>query len=74
MESTAQTITIREETRSGDPFFAAAKDSCSSCFRGYLTITIEEDDEETYVVIPCKSSQPGNISAHRERRYLQLTA
>ncbi len=41
-------------TPAGDPFFAAAKDSCSRCFRRYLTITIEEDDEKIYVAIPCK--------------------
>ena len=35
-----------------------AKDSCPRCFRGFVTVTFEEADEEIYVAIPCKSCQP----------------
>jgi hypothetical protein len=29
---------------------------CPSCFRGYVTITVEDDDgNETYEAVPCRN-------------------
>ncbi len=55
MTETAQT-TI---SPAGDPFVAAGRDECNLCFRGYLTITIEEDDDEIYVAVRYKRCNKG---------------
>jgi hypothetical protein len=49
-----QTTTI---SPAGDPFTAggsATPRECGLCFKGYLTITIEEDDEELFIAIRCR--------------------
>ncbi len=59
MTETAQT-TI---SPAGDPFVAAGRDECNLRFRGYLTITIEEDDDEIYVAVRYKHCNKGGVMA-----------
>jgi hypothetical protein len=40
-------------TRAGDPF-AFAGERCALCFGGYVTITVEEDDQEYHEAVPCR--------------------
>lgn len=42
------------EVAAGDPFAAAGRRSCPSCFGGYVTITVEEDGNERDEAVRCK--------------------
>jgi hypothetical protein len=58
------TIILRttEEVAAGDPFIAAGHDNrrgCPACFGGFVTMTIEEDGEESFEAVPCKRCAAG---------------
>jgi hypothetical protein len=44
------------EVAAGDPFHAAGSEFCG-CFAGMVTLTIEEDEEEIQVAVPCRSCE-----------------
>jgi hypothetical protein len=46
------------EVLAGDPFPAANKDECPWCFRGWVTITTEEDGQEHEEAVPCRRCSP----------------